>query len=61
MVIGWNSRERDVMKAISVLEISLLCWMLVLRALNSSFVGYLPVRRRKNIASGRGSTPPGAF
>lgn len=31
------------------------------RALNYSLVGYLPVNKRKNIASGRGSTPLGAF
>lgn len=37
------------------------CFHSLERALNYSLVGYLPVTSKKNIASGSGSTPPGAF
>lgn len=49
------------MNATSDFERTPLCCQLTLRVSNSSLVGYLPVRSRKNIASGSGSTPPGAF
>jgi hypothetical protein len=61
MVIGWKVLGRLVMKWISWLERSPLCFHSSERALNYSWLGYLPVVSKKNMASGRGSIPPYAF